>query len=200
MRQVNDWQTRCTCSLEGSTAGLELVQLIPTAGCDPDAPASTRAWQHDLHSGSPELVVSTLDAASGYVLASTSEQQSAPWLEAALPLAKQGERLRMRVFVSPERQLDRVELHYERKYADYESGRRPPELDAQPTTVSGRPKLEAEQLAGTWRLQSGADASSSAAPETLRCGRDAAAPVQMSGCSPHMTAKCCTWTAACWTV
>ena len=46
-----DWQTRCHCRVEDGKAKLELVQLTPTAGCDPDEPAVQRTWEHSLSAG-----------------------------------------------------------------------------------------------------------------------------------------------------
>ena len=42
-----------------------------------------------------------------------------PALEAGFPLAKEGRRVRMRLHLSPQRQLDKVELLLERRRASY---------------------------------------------------------------------------------
>lgn len=46
--QVNDWQTRCSTSAVDELAMLRLVKLLPTAGCDPEEPASEDSWSCEV--------------------------------------------------------------------------------------------------------------------------------------------------------
>ena len=136
-----DWQTRVTCSVQQGQAQLKAVRLMPTAGCDPDEPASEGKWEHTLPG-------SHTTQEGAYVLAG-SLTTGQPALEVALPLAKPDQRCRAVVYLS-DGQLDRIEVHLERKYAPFVPGRPAPELESQQTTVSGRPRLDPAELAGSW--------------------------------------------------
>ena len=151
-----DWQTRVTCSVQEGAARLKLVQLVPTAGCDPDEAAKERQWEHSLGGGGQLGPGQFADGGACAVPGSLAEGRgSQPALEAVLPLAKPGQRCRAVVYLASSGQLDRVELHLERKYAEFAPGRPAPELEAQQTTLSGRPRLDPTQLAGSWKAAQG---------------------------------------------
>ena len=150
-----DWKTRCSTSAVDERATLRLVKLLPTAGCEPEEKASEDSWSckvQDRRFGDG----CCLD--DGAYLCGTRLSEGAPAIfVAALPISEDRQ-VRICAHLSDEQdlQLARVDVHLERKFASYSTGRDRPEAAVQIDNVSKQKLASSADLAQQWQAKPGA--------------------------------------------